>query len=631
MLFAQMPWATVGRPSIAYGILSRVSAAERWSSRSRYLNFSLRNALGSDVYNAFADRRELYGLSEHLFAADLFGAKTLNSDDFLSRIAEGLRDVLGAQAWGRKIGDVSFLRDLRDETLPSFLDEALSEVSAEEPSVVGFTTTFNQVMASLALGARIKRADARVQVVLGGASVDGQMGIEYHRALNDIIDHVFLGEAEESFAQYLRSLAVGACDESIEGVTRFADGGVGQARSIKLRNLSDSPRPDYDDYFGDLRDANSGSAELIAVESLPFESSRGCWWGERNHCVFCGINDDLMNFRAKDVDRVVEDLLALSERYKVTDFAATDWIISKWHCDTLFQQLRDRDLDLSIFYEVRPMMTKAQVGAMRQAGVVQVQPGVESFSTPLLKLMRKYTTGIRQVQFIRWCAEAKIDPCYNILAGIPGDRPEWYLEMAQLLPHICHLPPPGQDVCFVELHRFAPLYEDRGAFGIDDYSARPDYLANFPEGLLDPMKIAYFFDHRASQATDPKEYLQPLSGALRSWLEAYRSPSRPAFTYSLGPGFLTVVDARGQDTRTLTLTDVHHDIALICDQATPRSTLRKVIGSRSQRKLEQAEIDAAVDELLEIDLLMEEGEHLLTLPIGTTFRTTDRLMGRLLS
>ena len=597
--------------------------------RSRYFNFALNKAVGSDVYDAFSSRRELYGLSEHLFAASLFGAEALSSDDFLERLVGGLRDVCPADGWGSKLGNIAFLRRLRDEILPSFLEMALDEVLREEASVVGFTTTFNQVMSSLALAARIKQADPRVQVVLGGASVDGQMGLEYHRALGDVIDHVFLGEAEESFTQYLRSLSAGTPCESIEGVTCLVDGDVRPARSVTLPDLNASPRPDYDDYFDDLGQANSDGSDVIKVESLPFESSRGCWWGERNHCVFCGINDDLMNFRAKDVDRVIDDLLTMSERHQITSFAATDWIISKRHCDAFFEKLRETDLDLSVFYEVRPMMTKAQVGAMRDAGVVQVQPGVESFSTPLLKLMRKYTTGIRQVQFIRWCAEAGIQPSYNILAGLPGDQAQWYLDMAALLPSLYHLPPPGQDVCFVELHRFAPLYEDRSALNIEDYTARPDYLANFPPGLLDPLKVAYFFDHSSSHITDPADYVAPLSAALKDWLACYGHPGGPVYTYSLGPGFLEVTDTRGKSRRTLKLTDIHHDIVLICDEATPRSRLRKMLEEQHGQKVPQDRIDVVVAELLEADVLMAGDGHLLTLPIGTTFRSTERLRSHL--
>jgi hypothetical protein len=41
---------------------------------------------------------------------------------------------------------------------------------------------------------------------------------------------------------------------------------------------------------------------------LPYESSRGGWWGEKHHCTFCGINGLGMKFREKSPDRVLAEL-----------------------------------------------------------------------------------------------------------------------------------------------------------------------------------------------------------------------------------------------------------------------------------------------------------------------------------
>src|SRR5439155_803284 len=123
--------------------------------------------------------------------------------------------------------------------------------------------------------------------------------------------------------------------------------------------------------------------------------------------------------------------------------------------------------------------------------------GIESFSTPLLKLMRKHGSGIRQVEFLRWCREANIYASYNILSGVPGERAEWYLDMARLVPRLLHLQPPAEEICRIEMHRFAPLYEDRETFGVSSYQPRADYQYNFPAGMLDESEVAYFFEHES--------------------------------------------------------------------------------------------------------------------------------------
>ena len=51
--------------------------------------------------------------------------------------------------------------------------------------------------------------------------------------------------------------------------------------------------------------------------TLLIETSRGCWWGERNHCTFCGLNGSSMSFDEMAPGRALElfdGLFAYGER-----------------------------------------------------------------------------------------------------------------------------------------------------------------------------------------------------------------------------------------------------------------------------------------------------------------------------
>ena len=39
---------------------------------------------------------------------------------------------------------------------------------------------------------------------------------------------------------------------------------------------------------------------------IPLETSRGCWWGMKHHCIFCGLNGKQMAFQDKSPDRVAQ-------------------------------------------------------------------------------------------------------------------------------------------------------------------------------------------------------------------------------------------------------------------------------------------------------------------------------------
>jgi ribosomal peptide maturation radical SAM protein 1 len=387
VLFLQMPWATTTRPSIALAILTRLCEEASIPVHCFYPNLDMTATVGFDTARQFANERALYGLSEHLFAVDLFGKHALNSDEYLSAFGAAIREASKEESWLLPYLDMNYLRSLRDEVVPRFLDITLQRVLADSPTVVGFTATFNQVMASLALANRIKRARSDIHTIAGGACFDGEMGREYHRALPHVLDHVFLGEAEESFREYLRRVKRAEGTGGIPGVTSVVEGELKLIPGRPLANLNESPAPNYDPFFFEADRVFHESGKTFNVEYIPFESSRGCWWGEKNHCVFCGINEDLMGFRPKNIDRVVEEIVLIASRYRVVKLTATDWIISRWHCDELFQRLTELDLDLELFYEVRADLTKRQLMLMKKAGILRVQPGIESLSTPLLKLM----------------------------------------------------------------------------------------------------------------------------------------------------------------------------------------------------------------------------------------------------
>jgi len=66
------------------------------------------------------------------------------------------------------------------------------------------------------------------------------------------------------------------------------------------------------------RDVFTPASRYAAADVLwlPYEGSRGCWWGEKHHCTFCGINGQGMEFRARSADRVIADLRTLVQRHR---------------------------------------------------------------------------------------------------------------------------------------------------------------------------------------------------------------------------------------------------------------------------------------------------------------------------
>src|SRR5262249_12521667 len=57
---------------------------------------------------------------------------------------------------------------------------------------------------------------------------------------------------------------------------------------VRLDDMDESPIPNYDDYFAYLADTQALGRWVEPV--VPYQTARGCWWGEKTHCTFCGIS-----------------------------------------------------------------------------------------------------------------------------------------------------------------------------------------------------------------------------------------------------------------------------------------------------------------------------------------------------
>lgn len=215
------------------------------------------------------------------------------------------------------------------------------------------------------------------------------------------------------------------------------------------------PMPDFDDYFDAARGTDLEKEKKI---NLVAESSRGCWWGAKSQCSFCGLNGDNAAFRSKDPQAFADELRALTDRYGPSYFMLADNIMDLKYIDTLFPDLITQGDEFTLFYETKSNLRKEQLELMSAGGIVKIQPGIESLSTPILKLMGKGTTRLQNLQLLKWCEEFHIDLKWNLLYGFPNEEARQYEEMAELMPWLVHLPAPSSAVQ-IRIDRFGGYWK----------------------------------------------------------------------------------------------------------------------------------------------------------------------------
>jgi len=532
-----MPFASALRPSIQCGLLKAVLVRAGHEVDVHYLNVDLAARLSGRIYSGLSDhRRNDLLLGEWLFAVAAFGAEAPDEVEAYRRAVGGVTDAFA------NVGlDWTQLRELRDRRLPSLADEWATAIDWGRYQLVGFTSTFEQNVASLALARRLKSRHPSLVTVFGGANLDGDMGPELVRCF-DQIDYAVVGEGDRAVVDLAAAVAQGVPALEIPGVVGRRDGEPVQAkRAANVERLDELPDPDYDDYFAAIfaRDAAAitNSTELV----LPFESARGCWWGQKHHCTFCGLNGDTMRFRAKSPQRVIDELGRLSDRYKLLTFEAVDNIMDMHYLDGVLRPLSEQPWDYAIFYEVKANLQRAHLRLMARAGVTAIQPGIESLSTQVLRLMRKGTTVLDNVRVLKWARHYGISAGWNLIMGFPGETVADYERQWDLIPLLYHLQPPA-GAGPIWLERFSPYFTD-ATLGFRRRSAKPAYGHVYP-ARVDVERVAYFFDYDYHGRL-PDSVFRDTAARVDEWRDRWAAPRPPTLVYQRSPDWLQLFDTRG--------------------------------------------------------------------------------------
>ena len=423
--------------------------------------------------------------------------------------------------------------------LPRFVEDCAEAIDWGAYRVVGFTSTFQQNVASLALARQIRQRHPDVTLLFGGANFEDDMGPAYLEAF-DWVDYAILGEADSAFGDFLGAIASGRDPLTIPGVAGRVGGRVVVNRaSSPAKTMDDLPVPQYDEYFERVSTLEvEGDPYPLAI---PFESSRGCWWGQKHHCTFCGLNGGTMSYRSKSPDRVLEELGSHVHRYLRTDFEAVDNILDMSYLRALFPELVRQGVDYELFYEVKAHLTRSQLSLLHQGGVRVLQPGIENLSTHVLRLMDKGTTMLKNVRLMKWAAYYGIRVTWNLLWGFPGETDSDYAEQLDLMRLLTHLEPP-QGAGRIWLERFSPYFSERDRYPISGVRPESSYAHVYP-AQLDLHRAAYFFDYDMDDVASP-EVIERVAAHIDEWRRTWGSSERDSLVYRRVENGILVDDHR---------------------------------------------------------------------------------------
>ncbi|MFG2862199.1 RiPP maturation radical SAM C-methyltransferase [Streptomyces sioyaensis] len=604
-----VPWSPIGFPSVALGLLKSLTLKEFPEAQvdvvygnldfvdwiiSRRPDFSYEDYRYYDLESCYI------GTGDWVFSSALYHDPKWKVPEFLEQFGPQSgagQDLAHGTTEENQMQTTLWLH----EHIEEFTDELARRIAAGEPDVVGFTTTFQTLTASMAVARRLKELSPGTVTVFGGANCEGSMGEALHRNF-DFVDYVVRGEGELAWPGLLRSLTADeAAFETVPGLCWRDESGSSVYNAVSTKPLPPAAMvlPHYDEYVEQFAKSH---ARFWLEPRLILESSRGCWWGEKHHCTFCGLNGASMMFRSKRPDQFIDDLVTLANRHRILDVMLVDNILDMAYLDSMLPALAEADIDLRLMYEIKANLRYEQLEVISKAGVVCVQPGVESLSSKVLKLMDKGVSGCLNVRMLRDAESLGLTVAWAYLYGFPGETAEDYTKIIEQFPKLHHLEPAGGDDRLA-VQRFAPYFENP-SLGFQERWAAPQYGLTYDLPEKELFDIAYIF--KATHQGIGNDTAWKLRAAMGEWRDARWRSQLSYFETAEG---ITLTNTRpGFDWDVIQLTtDVELALFQLLDQ--PRTL--EYLERQCSKRFGQSDVSSVIDRWMELGLLFTDDGRMI--------------------
>ena len=557
-----MPFFQVETPSFSVTVLKH-TLQSNYSDNVEvdicYINHDFAKFIGLGISQTISFSQEVFatGIGEWIFKDIAF------PDDIVDPSSYFMRYFPGDKFENFR----NFIID-RKSKLNGFISNMIDKYNLNDADIVGFTSMFSQNLSSFAMANEIKKQNPNCIITMGGANCQYPMGLEIVRNIESI-DYTFSGPSVRSIVSFIDNILnkeYAKCD-LINGV--FSKSNI---QSIEFSNdkgkriigcyhdINEQTEIDYDDYFESIdRIFPDENIEPI----LFFQTSKGCWWGQKSQCAFCGLNGLDISFEAMNYENAKYTIENLVNKYsdRCQRFMCVDNIIHNKYPEEVFSKL-ELKRDVAMFYEVRPTLTLDQLRLLSAAGVKQVGPGIESLSTESLKLMKKGLSVFQNIKFLKNCLTAGVFPMWNLLIGLPFEPPNTYKNYINMFPDLHHLVPPR----FLSQIVFMPnsVYFNNSEKYQLDLVPYDFYNMVYPFDSNTISRLAYFFTNKnlSDSYCDMLEILPRLKKAMTDWQEKWKCGNdKVPMLYFKNNN--TIFDFRDGECKEIILSDYEKDALLL--------------------------------------------------------------------
>jgi ribosomal peptide maturation radical SAM protein 1 len=605
VLLINMPFSSIKWPALGISLLKPMLQQRNIFCDVKYFNLDLATMVGLDLYEDIAIYPQ-HSIGEWLFAQHVFDNQLPSEDEFRRYLLSQYHNWDGCEAIFR-------VRRM----IGPFLDHCIESTRWQDYAIVGFGSMFEQNLASIALAKQIKQLDPHKTIVFGGANCEGDMGLESLRCFK-AIDFVCQGEADFSFPELVECLFAGRPIVDVPGVLYRVDGHSVRGRECEtVKDLDCVALPNYSDYFKQI--ADHGLPFSICSE-IQMETSRGCWWGAKRQCRFCGLNAANIKYRSKSKGRVLDELNHLIQtygtQYDIHLISMVDNVLDMNYFKDVLPELKRQAIGVDLFYEVKANLKQDEVRMLRDAGVKWIQPGIESLSPHVLKLMAKGVTALQNIQLLKHCSRYGVYPTWNIIYGFPGETESDYQEMIDLILRITHLTPP-EHVIRLCLQRFSPYFDATEAYGFTDVRPEESYSYIYPYERNVIKNLAYYFEYGYRDEMTPPDCGDQLKDTIRYWTNCYQNSETLSYE-AMSSSESVITDTRMCAVRSQThLEHSQKDVYEFCDKPRTFPDIYSFIRDKYEfQSVRRRDLHDFLGEMVASNFMVQQGSKYMSVAVS---------------
>jgi len=426
-------------------------------------------------------------------------------------ISHGLA-ILSACA--KQAGHEVNLIDLRALKGWEHFRQVVTERAPDVAALTMMSVDYNPAMRALQI---IREVNPRIVTMVGGPH---PTIMPQELADNPNIDHIFLGEGEETFPDALNKLARG------ESLPRIIPGTHPDLDSIPFADhslfIEEWQRQGY----------QVTSPEAPFVEELPppfvtIIAGRGCMY----NCSYCQPAERAIfgrKVRRRSVENVMAELRSLRDQYHFASFMFhddcltedRDWVIG------FCQAYMAEGFTQPFFCQSRAdiiVKNEDMVALMAKAGLRGYFIGFESGSDRVLRFIRKGTKRWQNIQAAKICRKYGIAIWANYMLGLPTETKEEVLETISMLKEI---DPDYYSPAFYTPHPGSDLYEYCQEHGLSLIADHDSYRRNPDEAKI--KGVDYEWLAWALQESQRRTWYNRLRRGVRKAWKRYARPKKIA-------------------------------------------------------------------------------------------------------